>query len=282
VTRGPGASNAAIGIHTAAQDSTPLIMFVGQVGSDTVDREAFQEIDYRRMYGSVAKWVAQIDRAERIPEYIAHAYRVAQSGRPGPVVLALPEDVSTARVTCHDAPRVDAIGSAPDHGQVDAVRAALEQAIGPLLIVGGSRWDAAACQALRAFAEGTGLPVACAFRNQDLFDNRHPNYAGDVGIGINPKLAARVKDADVLLVIHLATDDERALIRRLQARAKTENRADDANEETIRHRLTVYHDETAPVLAYYPKSRVAKVDAIGTPLEVLRETLDVLIPLQLG
>ncbi|MBA3505352.1 MAG: thiamine pyrophosphate-binding protein [Betaproteobacteria bacterium] len=201
VTRGPGASNAAIGIHTAAQDSTPLIMFVGQVGSDTVDREAFQEIDYRRMYGSVAKWVAQIDRAERIPEYIAHAYRVAQSGRPGPVVLALPEDVSTARVTCHDARRVDAIGSAPDHGQVDAVRAALEQAIGPLVIVGGSRWDAAACAALRAFAEGTGLPVACAFRNQDLFDNRHPNYAGDVGIGINPKLAARVENADVLLVI---------------------------------------------------------------------------------
>jgi len=201
VTRGPGASNAAIGIHTAAQDSTPLIMFVGQVGSDTVDREAFQEIDYRRMYGSVAKWVAQIDRAERIPEYIAHAYRVAQSGRPGPVVLALPEDVSTARVTCHDAPRVDAIGSGPEPGQVDAVREALEQARAPLVIVGGSRWDAAACAALRTFAEGTELPVSCAFRNQDLFDNRHPNYAGDVGIGINPKLAARVKDADVLLVI---------------------------------------------------------------------------------
>ncbi|MBA2351228.1 MAG: thiamine pyrophosphate-binding protein [Burkholderiales bacterium] len=201
VTRGPGASNAAIGIHTAAQDSTPLIMFVGQVGSDTCDREAFQEIDYRRMYGSVAKWVAQIDRAERIPEYTAHAYRIAQSGRPGPVVLAIPEDVSTARVTCHDAPRVDAIGSGPDQGQVDAVHAALEQARAPLVIVGGSRWDAAACHSLRTFAEGTGLPVACAFRNQDLFDNRHSHYAGDVGIGINPKLAARVKNADVLLVI---------------------------------------------------------------------------------
>jgi len=201
VTRGPGASNAAIGIHTAAQDSSPLIMFVGQVGSDTADREAFQEIDYRRMYGGVAKWVAQIDRAERIPEYIAHAYRVAQSGRPGPVVLAIPEDVSTARVTCLDAPRVEAIGSGPEAGQVEAVRDLLARARAPLVIVGGSRWDAAACRALRTFAEDSGLPVACAFRNQDLFDNRHSHYAGDVGIGINPKLAARIKNADVLLVI---------------------------------------------------------------------------------
>jgi len=201
VTRGPGASNAAIGVHTAAQDSSPLILFVGQVGSDMVDREAFQEIDYRRMYGSVAKWVAQIDRAERIPEYIAHAYRIAQSGRPGPVVLALPEDVSTARVTCHVAPRIDAMSSAPDQEQVDAVFRALDQARAPLVIVGGSRWDALACGALRTFAERNGLPVACAFRNQDLLDNRHPHYAGDVGIGINPKLAARVENADVLLVI---------------------------------------------------------------------------------
>ena len=114
VTRGPGASNAAIGIHTAAQDSTPMIVFVGQVGSDFVDREAFQEIDYRRMYGSVAKWAAQIDRAERIPEYVARAYRVAMSGRPGPVVLALPEDMLSARAACADAPRVEPLAAAPD------------------------------------------------------------------------------------------------------------------------------------------------------------------------
>src|SRR3954454_8536081 len=120
VTRGPGASNAAVGIHTAAQDSTPMIVFVGQVGSDFVDREAFQEIDYRRMYGSVAKWAAQIDRAERIPEYVARAYRVATSGRPGPVVLALPEDMLTARVECSDAPRVEVVASAPDAGQIAA------------------------------------------------------------------------------------------------------------------------------------------------------------------
>ena len=201
VTRGPGATNAAVGVHTAAQDSTPLILLVGQVGSDMVDREAFQEIDYRKMYGDVAKWAAQIDRAERIPEYIAHAYRVAMGGRPGPVVLALPEDMLVARADVRDAPRVDATPVAPTAGQLAGVRAALAGAERPLVLVGGSRWDAAACAALRSLAERTGLPVACAFRHQDLFDNRHASYAGDVGIGINPKLAARVRDADVLLVV---------------------------------------------------------------------------------
>ncbi|MFO1310817.1 MAG: thiamine pyrophosphate-binding protein [Burkholderiales bacterium] len=201
VTRGPGASNAAIGVHTAAQDSTPLVMFVGQVGTDMMDREAFQEIDYRQMFGPVAKWVAQIDRAERIPEYVAHAYRIAMSGRPGPVVLALPEDMLTAKATCADARRVDAVASAPSRDSIAAAHGLLAQARAPLVIVGGSRWDRASCEALAAFAQTTGLPVAAAFRHQDLFDNRHAQYAGDVGIGINPKLAARVREADVLLVI---------------------------------------------------------------------------------
>ena len=201
VTRGPGAANAAIGIHTAAQDSTPMIVFVGQVGGDMTDREAFQEIDYRRMYSGVAKWTAQIDRAERIPEYLAHAYRIAMSGRPGPVVLALPEDMLTAYAACPDVARVDAIGPSPDAGQVSAAHDMLSRAARPLVIVGGSRWDADACSALRRFAENADLSVACAFRSQDLFDNRLVNYAGDVGIGINPKLAALVRDADVLLVI---------------------------------------------------------------------------------
>ncbi len=178
VTRGPGASNAAIGIHTAAQDSTPMIVFVGQVGGDFVDREAFQEIDYRRMYGSVAKWAAQIDRAERIPEYVARAFRVAMSGRPGPVVLALPEDMLTARAECADAARVEPIGAAPDAAQAAAARALLAGARRPLLLVGGSRWDSDACAALKRFAEANEVPVACAFRHQHLFDNRHPNYAG--------------------------------------------------------------------------------------------------------
>jgi acetolactate synthase-1/2/3 large subunit len=201
VTRGPGASNAAIGIHTAAQDSTPMIVFVGQVGGDFVDREAFQEIDYRQMFGSIAKWSAQIDRAERIPEYVAHAYRAALSGRPGPVVLALPEDMLTARARCDDAPRVGAVVSASGPALVAQAHDILASAHTPLVLVGGSRWDAQACRSLAAWAEANALPVAAAFRHQDLLDNRHPNYAGDVGIGINPKLAARVRDADVLLVI---------------------------------------------------------------------------------
>ena len=201
VTRGPGASNAAIGIHTAAQDSTPLLVLVGQVGSDFADREAFQEVDYRRMYGSIAKWVAEIDRPERIPEYVAHAYRVAMSGRPGPVVLALPEDMLAARATCADVARVDATPAAPSTAQIAAARELLAAASRPLVLVGGSRWDGDAVAALRHFAERNAMPVACAFRSQDLFDNRHPHYAGDVGIGINPRLGARVRDADVLLVI---------------------------------------------------------------------------------
>jgi acetolactate synthase-1/2/3 large subunit len=201
VTRGPGATNAAIGVHTAQQDSTPMLLLVGQVGGDFVDREAFQEIDYRQMFGSVAKWAAQIDRAERIPEYIARAYRMAMSGRPGPVVLALPEDVQFARADVVDVARVEPVGAAPDPGLVATAAEKLAAARRPLAIVGGSRWDAAACRALQTLAEVLALPVACGFRNQDLFDNRHRLYAGDVGMGINPRLAARVREADVLLVI---------------------------------------------------------------------------------
>jgi acetolactate synthase-1/2/3 large subunit len=201
VTRGPGASNAAIGIHTAAQDSTPMIVLVGQVGSDFADREAFQEIDYRRMYGSTTKWAAQINRVERIPEYLAHAFRIAMAGRPGPVVLALPEDMLAAQSDVNDASRVDALPIAPTREQIAAACQALAHAQRPLLLAGGSRWDREACSALRVLAERVGLPVACAFRHQDVFDNRHPLYAGDVGIAINPRLAERVRDADVLLVV---------------------------------------------------------------------------------
>jgi acetolactate synthase I/II/III large subunit len=201
VTRGPGASNAAIGIHTAAQDSTPMIVFVGHVGGDFVDREAFQEIDFRRMYGSIAKWVAHIERPERIPEYVARAYRVAMSGRPGPVILALPEDMLAAEAACADAARVEPVAAAPDGTLVAAAHRLVATATRPLVLVGGSRWDRDACAALVRFAEAHALPVACAFRSQDVFDNRHPHYAGDVGVGVNPQLAARIREADVLLVI---------------------------------------------------------------------------------
>jgi len=201
VTRGPGATNAAVGIHTAAQDSTPMVLLVGQVGTDMLDREAFQEIDYRRMYGSVAKWTAQIDRVERIPEYLSRAFVTAMSGRPGPVVLALPEDVLTASADVPDLPRAFQLNAAPAGGDVASAHELLARASRPLVVVGGSRWDRDACATLRAFAERNDLPIACAFRRQDLFDNRHPLYAGDVGIGLNPGLAQRIRDADVLLVI---------------------------------------------------------------------------------
>jgi len=201
VTRGPGATNASIGVHTAYQDSTPMILFIGQVGSDFIDREAFQEIDYRRMYGQMAKWVTQIDRADRIPEYLARAFQVATSGRPGPVVLALPEDMLTTRAAATDTRRYQPVQAAPSAAQIATVRAMLAGAKRPLVLLGGGGWDAQACADLQRFAEANHLPVACAFRFQDLLDNAHPNYVGDVGIGINPKLAARVREADVVLAI---------------------------------------------------------------------------------
>jgi acetolactate synthase-1/2/3 large subunit len=201
VTRGPGATNASIGVHTAFQDSTPMILLIGQVGTDFVEREAFQEIDYRRMFGPMSKWVAQIDRTDRIPEFIARAYQVATSGRMGPVVLALPEDVLTGTAAVADARPWQRIESAPSPDTLTKLSQMLGEAQRPFLLVGGSGWDEAACKQLQRFAETQHIPVGCEFRSQDLFDNAHPNYAGDVGIGINPKLAERVKASDLLIVL---------------------------------------------------------------------------------
>jgi len=207
VTRGPGATNASIGVHTAFQDSTPLILFIGQVGNDFIEREAFQEIDYRRMFGQMAKWVAQIDRAERIPEFIARAFQVATSGRMGPVVLALPEDTLSSMVVVADALKYQhgqataAIGPSPGSPALARLSSLLAEAARPFVVIGGSGWSVAACADLQRFAETQNLPIGCAFRFQDLLDNEHPNYVGDVGIGINPKLAARIKEADVVLCI---------------------------------------------------------------------------------
>lgn len=201
VTRGPGATNASIGVHTAYQDSTPLILFIGQVGNDFIDREAFQEIDYRRMYGQMAKWVAQIDRADRIPEYIARAFQIATSGRPGPVVLALPEDMLVETAQVPDTRRYQPVQAAPSSAQIATLREMLAASRRPILLLGGGTWNAQACADLRSFAEANMLPVACTFRFQDLLDNAHPHYVGDVGIGINPKLAARVKEADLVIAI---------------------------------------------------------------------------------
>jgi len=201
VTRGPGATNASVGVHAAFQDSVPMVVFVGQVGTDFIDREAFQEIDYRRMFGQMTKWVAQVDRADRLPEYVARAFQVASSGRMGPVVLALPEDVLVQQATVADAACHRPVRASPGAAQIEALATLLARARRPFVMLGGTGWTREACDDLRTFAEANRLPVACAFRCQDLFDNRHPNYVGDVGIGVNPKLAARLKAADLVLAI---------------------------------------------------------------------------------
>jgi len=205
VTRGPGATNASIGLHTAFQDSTPMILFIGQVASDQRDREAFQEVDYRQMFGpgtlGFAKWVGEVHDPARLPEYVARAFRTAMQGRPGPVVLVLPEDMLSSLTEASVLPRVEPALAWPAPGALREVRTLLLAAKKPFVIVGGSGWDAGAVDAMQRFAEAWNLPVGCAFRFQDLFDNAHPNYAGDVGIGINPKLAARVKEADLILAV---------------------------------------------------------------------------------
>jgi acetolactate synthase I/II/III large subunit len=203
VTRGPGASNAAIGIHNARQDSTPLVVFIGQVGTDHLGREAFQEIDYRQMFGPVAKAVEQVDRADRIPEVVARAFQSATSGRPGPVVIAVPEDVQSDRVSVPDARCHQPVVPAPSDTQIAALRSLLRQAQRPLLMLGGPGWTGAALDNLRRFVELNDLPVVCGFRFQDRFDNEHPNYIGDAGIGINPKLAHRIRTADLVIAIGL-------------------------------------------------------------------------------
>src|SRR5437660_435027 len=201
VTRGPGATNGAIGVHTAFQDSTPMVVFIGQVPNEFAEREAFQEIDYRRMYGQLAKWVAQIDQVERIPEYVSHAFHTACAGRPGPVVLALPEDSLFAQAAVADVPKHHTVRPSPSAAEMEQARQLLERAARPFVLLGGGGWDHDTCMRLQRWIEANGLAVGTSFRCQDLFDNRSSHYAGDVGIGINPELAERVKNADVLLVI---------------------------------------------------------------------------------
>jgi acetolactate synthase-1/2/3 large subunit len=201
VTRGPGATNASLGIHTAHQDSTPVILFVGQVGRAMMDREAFQEVEFRQMYAPLCKWVSQIDDPSRIPEMVARAFHVAMSGRPGPVVLALPEDMQKEMAAANDARPYVPTQPAPDQAAMARLRAILSESRKPIVIVGGSGWTADSVTDFRAFIEDNDLPVGAAFRRQDLFDNRHPNYAGDVGLGINPPLARRLQECDVLLVV---------------------------------------------------------------------------------
>jgi acetolactate synthase-1/2/3 large subunit len=201
VTRGPGATNAGVGIHTAFQDSTPVILFIGQVGSDVAEREGFQEMDYRRMYGQMAKWVAQIDRADRVQEMVSHAFHLAVSGRPGPVVLALPEDMQTAIAPMLNTARYQRVAAHPGGADLAKARDLLAQAKRPLMLVGGGGWTKQASEDIQKFAAANALPVAASFRGQGVFDNRLPQYIGDVSVGLNPKLQERIKTSDLLFVV---------------------------------------------------------------------------------
>ena len=201
VTRGPGATHAAGGVHTAFQDSTPMILLIGQVGRDMMEREAFQEIDYRQMFGPMAKWVAQIDSADRIPELVARAFHVATAGRPGPVVLALPEDMLVERSEAADAEPYVITRVHPSSGDVQQARAMLEGAERPLVIVGGAPWSTEAHAALSAWCSAGALPVAAGWRCQDYVDNMSDAYVGHLALGPDPRLAERTRRADVLLVI---------------------------------------------------------------------------------
>ncbi|MES1973446.1 MAG: thiamine pyrophosphate-binding protein [Pseudomonadota bacterium] len=201
VTRGPGATNASIGVHVAMQDSQPMVLFIGDVDRGTKDREAFQEIDFTAMFAPVAKWAAKIDDAARIPEYVARAWHVAMSGRPGPVVLALPEDMLLDEVVTADRPRVERPVQACDPATMEMLAGLLGAASRPVAIIGGAGWDAAATRDFQQFAERSGLPVVAAFRRQDAITNDSPVYAGNLGYGPNPKVAQRVREADLLLVV---------------------------------------------------------------------------------
>jgi acetolactate synthase I/II/III large subunit len=201
VTRGPGATNAAAGLHIARQDSTPLILFVGQIGREMREREAFQELDYRAVFGSIAKWATEIDDASRIPELISRAFYVAAGGRPGPVVIALPEDMLVEALAVPDAPSFEPVEIWPGASDMIRLQKLLAAAERPIMLLGGSRWSLPACAAVARFADRFALPVATTFRRAHLIDPAHPCYAGDLGIGPNPKLLARVKGADLILLV---------------------------------------------------------------------------------
>ncbi|MCC8981331.1 thiamine pyrophosphate-binding protein [Bradyrhizobium acaciae] len=201
VTRGPGSTNAAHGVHIAMQDSTPMILFVGQVDTGMREREAFQELDYKAVFGTMAKWAVEIDRPDRIPELVARAFRVALQGRPGPVVISLPENMLTETAAVADAPKVEPAASWPAPSDLERLGTMLASAKAPLVVLGGSAWTAEAARGIARFAERFDLPVATSFRRASLFDADHSHYAGDLGIGPSPKLKDRFTGADVILLI---------------------------------------------------------------------------------
>ncbi len=201
VTRGPGATNASAGVHIAQQDSTPMILFIGQIDRGSVERDTFQEVNYRQMFGGIAKWVAEIDSADRIPEFVHRAFMTATAGRPGPVVLSLPEDMLMDRAAVEDGRPYRRVEAHPGTEDLARLRQMLERAERPMVILGGGGWSGEGVTAIRQLADTTDLPIACGFRRQDLLDNEHRCYVGDIAIGPNPKLVERIKTADLLIVV---------------------------------------------------------------------------------
>ena len=201
VTRGPGACHASIGAHIAHQDSTPLLLFIGQIPFEETDRESFQEVDYRRMFGPLAKWVTQIDDARRIPELVAHSVDVATTGRPGPVVIALSEEMQKHAVSVPDLPRATVLQPLPDPRGIERLQALLADSRKPLAILGGSTWTPEGRAAIRTFLTGHNIPVTVGFRRQALYDGTLPNFVGDLGVGSDPALVARAKEADLILAV---------------------------------------------------------------------------------
>jgi acetolactate synthase I/II/III large subunit len=201
VTRGPGATNASAGVHIAQQDSTPMIVFVGQVETSVRERDAFQELDYRAVFGSMTKWTVEVDNANRITEFVSRAFYTASSGRPGPVVVALPKNVLSERVSVANAPPFEPVETSPGYEEMTRLGELLAESKNPLFVLGGSRWSEAARGQIHEFADLTGLPVATSYRRSTLFDPLHPLYAGDLGLGPNPKLVARAKAADLLVLV---------------------------------------------------------------------------------
>src|ERR1700731_4405413 len=201
VTRGPGATNASAGIHIARQDSTPMIMFVGQVETAVKEREAFQELDYRAVFGSMTKWTVEVDHANRITEFVSRAFYTASSGRPGPGGGAVPKAMSSERVSVANAPPYEPVETSPGDEEMARLGELLAESKNPLFVLGGSRWSEIARRQIHEFAERAGLPIATSYRRSTLFDPLHPLYAGDLGLGPNPKLVARAKAADLLVLV---------------------------------------------------------------------------------
>lgn len=208
VTRGPGATNASIGVHTAFQDSTPMILFVGQVGNDIYDKEAFQEIDYVSMFSKVAKWVVQINQTERIPEYISRAFHIATSGRPGPVVIALPEDVLWGEAEVQDIEKYIPVKSYPHPNDLEKLQSLIENAEKPLLVVGGSRWSQEAVENIQNFSQDFQIPVACSWRRLECFDHNHPNFSGHMGWGMSDSLRENIKNSDLIIALGTRLGEE--------------------------------------------------------------------------